>query len=428
MSGLKPCGAHIFHASCWTILSRQLEENIDLDKLFDICNDVAPSGRNASYEDMSISRLMLMTFITDLPTEMAESRHIYPLEQPDIRNLQGIRDRSNFQLTEIQLGASQDNLISEDDCFRSLPPELRSMIVNKLTTLEFFNLREVSRSMGEDFEDQLFWKTRFLPCGERGFLNSLLTEPQYEPKEGSQASKPTDWRLIYRSSAKLGVRDAHIWELRRRWHNNRWLSERYSMTKASDEEIRSHGSLFCERKWKTLSLTPRCDRVRSQVQAPGRGVCGKCAMTHIPSVQAVPLDTSVSSLVVYVLRESYYTNVTGIGLLEKGRGEPSLILGYRIPDQYVLIDIDGKELRGFNIFAGRHAIYAIQAVFRFGCSKWAGNQNGSRKCQQIRAKNPLYDKYRDTPRFVRLTTKNRIQALSAKLDYCKLIELGISKD
>ncbi|CAG7929023.1 unnamed protein product [Penicillium olsonii] len=371
---------------------------------------------------------MSMTFITDTPSERAQSRHTYPLKRPDIRNLQGIRDRSNSQLTEIQLEAGQDYLISEDDCFRLLPPELRSMIANKLTTLEFFNLREVSRSMKEVFEDQLFWKTRLLPCGERGFLNSLLTEPQYERREGFQASKPTDWRSIYRSSARLGVRDAHVWELRRRWHNNRWLGERYSMTKASDEEIRSHASLICERKWKTLSFTPRCDRVRSQIQAPGRGVCGKCAMTHIPSVQAVPLDTSVSSLVIYVLRESYYTNVTGIGLLEKGRGEPSLILGYRIPDQCVLIDIDGKELRGFNIFAGRHAIYALQAVFRFGCSKWVGNQDGSRKCQQIRAKNPPYDRYRDTPRFMRLTTKNRIRALSAKLDYCKLIELGISKD
>lgn len=40
-----PSQAHIFHESCWIILSRQLEEDPDLDKLFQVCKDIAPSGR-----------------------------------------------------------------------------------------------------------------------------------------------------------------------------------------------------------------------------------------------------------------------------------------------------------------------------------------------------------------------------------------------
>lgn len=47
MSCLKPSAAHIFHESCWILLSRQLEEDLDLDKFFEVCKDVAPSGRNA---------------------------------------------------------------------------------------------------------------------------------------------------------------------------------------------------------------------------------------------------------------------------------------------------------------------------------------------------------------------------------------------
>ncbi len=59
MSCLKPSKAHIFHESCWIILSRQLEEDLDLDKFFEVCKDVAPSGRNISCEQVAFPTSML---------------------------------------------------------------------------------------------------------------------------------------------------------------------------------------------------------------------------------------------------------------------------------------------------------------------------------------------------------------------------------
>jgi hypothetical protein len=59
MSCLKPIKAHIFHESCWIILSRQLEEDLDLDKFFEGCKDVAGSGRNTLCEQVAFLTSML---------------------------------------------------------------------------------------------------------------------------------------------------------------------------------------------------------------------------------------------------------------------------------------------------------------------------------------------------------------------------------
>lgn len=329
-----------------------------------------------------------------------DAEHTYPLKRPTLR---GVLAKNRVRIPQMQTGAGQDYLFSETDCFRLLPLEIRTLVASNLSTSEFFNLRQVSRSMAEVFGDQQFWKTRFLPSGERGFLNSLLTY---------RASQPRNWRLTYRCSANLDVCDGHLFEFRRRWHNSRWLGERYIMTKASDEEIRSHSSLIREMSWQGLSLKVRCDRLCNQGHR--RNKCSRCMMEHAPSIQAVPLNKSVLSLAVYVLREAYHTYITGLGLLERDFGEPSLILGYRIPDQDV--NIDGKQLMGFNIIAGDHAIYAIQAVFRRGSSRWVGNQEGSKRCQWITGIHTHLNTHRDAPRLVRLTTQKGVQALSGKLD------------
>lgn len=338
-------------------------------------------------------------------------KHIYPLKRPIIQSLLA---KNRPRLPQIQIRLGQAYLFSETDCFRLLPLEIRTLVASNLSTLEFFSLRQVSWSMAEVFGDRLFWRTRFLPCGDRGFLNALLTEAQGDKSPKYQASNQRDWRLIYRCSVNLDVPNCHLSELRRRWHNNRWLGERYTMTKASDEEIRSHSSLINEMSWQGVSLKFRCDRRRGQGHDENK--CSRCMMEHAPSVQAVPLKKSVLSLAVYVLHEAYHTYITGLGLLERDFGEPSLILGYRIPDQYILINIYGKQLMGFNIIAGRHAIYAIQAVFKGGSSRWVGNQGGSKRCGWITGQRVHWNTHHDAPKLVRLATEKGVQALSGKLD------------
>lgn len=325
-----------------------------------------------------------------------------------------IKARSRARLPRIEPETRQEIVFNGTDCFQSLPLEIRTLIASSLSTSDFLILRQISRSMAEVFGDRQFWRTRFLPDGERGFLNSLLTEVQ-----GSKRQR--DWRLIYRCSANLNLDDGHLFEFRRRWHNNRWLGDRYRMTKASVEDIRRHKNLLRENSWQRVSLRVRCHR-----QRPGSGVvdtkkCPKCWMKHVPITQAVPLNKSVLTLVVYVLREAYHTYITGLGLLERDSiGEPSLILGYRIPDQYALVNIQDKKLIGFNMIAGDSGIYAIQAIFRGSSSRWIGNQDGCKRYQWYNGlAHTEVNTHRDTPRLVRLITDKGVQALSGKFDVSK---------
>lgn len=46
MQAKQPPKAFLFHESCWFILNQQFEgDDIDLDRLFEVCKDIPPSGR-----------------------------------------------------------------------------------------------------------------------------------------------------------------------------------------------------------------------------------------------------------------------------------------------------------------------------------------------------------------------------------------------
>jgi hypothetical protein len=82
-----------------------------------------------------------------------DAQHTYPLKRPIVRDLLA---KNRSKLPQIQIEVEQDYLFSENDCFRILPLELRTLVASNLSTSEFFSLRQVSRSMAEVFEDRLF--------------------------------------------------------------------------------------------------------------------------------------------------------------------------------------------------------------------------------------------------------------------------------
>jgi len=225
--------------------------------------------------------------------------------------------------------------------------------------------------MGEVFGDQTFWKSRFIPSGDRGFLTSLLEAcPIGNENEKNQGRYDRDWRSIYRCTAKIGRKDGHLFEFRQQWQNNRWLKERYTMTNTI-QEIESYNKLLSEMSWKGFSIRPSCDR--AEHQGTRVDLCRYCGMEHIPLKQAVPLSDTVVSIEVYLLREGSETYITGLGLVEGGTGNQRLILGYRIPDQYMVIDLDGKRLMGLNVMTRTYGICTIQPIFEDGLGRCAGD-------------------------------------------------------
>jgi hypothetical protein len=45
MQARQPPKAFLIHESCWFLLTQQFEEGIDLDRLFEVCKEIPPSGR-----------------------------------------------------------------------------------------------------------------------------------------------------------------------------------------------------------------------------------------------------------------------------------------------------------------------------------------------------------------------------------------------
>lgn len=227
--------------------------------------------------------------------------------------------------------------------------------------------------MGEVFGDQMFWKSRFIPSGDRGFLTSLFRAPSTSNgDQNDQQPNNRDWRSIYRCTAKIGVEDGHLFEFRRQWQHNRWIRERYTMTK--DSEVTAYyNNMPNAWSWKSVSVDFKCDRFENQ--GTGIAVCHDCKMEHIPLEQAAPLGDTVVGIEVYILHELDRAFVTGFGLIEGGTVNQRLIFGYRVPGRYMVIDLDGRRLMGLHVAAARFGIRAVQPIFEDGLGRWAGDLN-----------------------------------------------------
>lgn len=306
--------------------------------------------------------------VADLVGRVTPSeQHTFPLKIPEIQDLLEARSRRNFPRI-LKKSKRKPHFAFETDCFRRLPLEIRTEIATHLSTSEFFTLRLSSRSMGEVFDNRTFWRSRFIPPRERGFLTSLL--------KSNQGSDYRDWRLIYRCTAKIQKKDGHLFEFREQWQNNLWLSERYKMTTDS-EEIDSYNHLLSEMSWIRAPAPHSPPRICDVASWQGTRVdlCGLCGTEHISLEQAVPLSNTIVSLEVYILQQGDEAYLTGLGLMMRGIGSRRLILGYRIPSHYTVIDLDGKRLMGLMVADGIHGIRAIQPIFEDGPGRWAGDSN-----------------------------------------------------
>lgn len=175
------------------------------------------------------------------------------------------------------------------------------------------------------------------------------------------------------------------------------------MIKASEEVVASHSSLIDELSWQTISTGIRCDRnIR---QGTDKTLCPRCWMEHIPFVQAVPLNDSVTSLAISILPEGDDTYITGVNLMDDS-GESRLTLGYWMPGMTAIVNLGEKRLKGFNIVSGEVGIHAMRAIFDdLTYSNWAGQEEG------------------DTFQSRELLLDRSIQAFAAKFDVSQL-DLG----
>ncbi|CRL29030.1 Cyclin-like F-box [Penicillium camemberti] len=335
MQATQPPKTFLIHESCWFLLVQQFEgEDIDLDRLFEVCKEIPPSGRG---DLLAHGGSLQMRY------------RFHPSKRPIIKGLQEAAKQFPKMPNTANNSDSKSSVVLHPDGFGNLPIEIRLQIATYLPTVDFLSLRQSSRAMVVIFEFQSFWKSRFSVNGDRGVLNCLLTDPR---KHESR-----DWRLIYRCTANIDRSHEHLWAAQRLWRNNRWLRERYSMIRASNEQIFSNLGLFDELCRKEVSSGLRCDRDGLKLKKME--------------------EFSIVGLGVSIIREGTETYVAGLDLLNTDPKRPNLILGYRLPGQSVTINLYGEQLIGFAAIVGEAGIHAIRPIFNKNITtSWIGLPNG----------------------------------------------------
>ena len=270
--------------------------------------------------------------------------------------------------------------------FERIPLEIRLEIAAYLPTVDFLNLRLCSRAMADIFEEQTFWKTRFFIHGDRGYL-AFLTE-------GIQCAE--DWRLIYRCTHKFLKPNTELRARRQHWRQNRWLRNACIMTRGQN--------LLLSRvdiEWQKAASGMNCGR---NTMRSINHKCQRCYGKHSPLTQSVPFSRAVVGLAISLLPDLRSdadlgeTFIAGLELIYPS-DTPNTVLGYRLPGNQIMIDLQERPLRGFQLIIEKGGVRAILPLF--SANDWIGKPfvgfNGS--CS-----------------LVRISTDNEILALSADFD------------
>ncbi|KGO45450.1 hypothetical protein PEX1_094350 [Penicillium expansum] len=277
--------------------------------------------------------------------------------------------------------------------FEWIPLEIRLEIAAYLSTVDFLNLRLCSRAMADIFEDETFWKTRFFVYGDRGYL-AFLTE-------GIQRAR--DWRLIYRCTHDSSKLHPELRIRRQYWQHNRWLRDVYMMTRKQNPPLQAQVDNKKSLQWQKAAGQMICPReVRRLMSGANSKLCPTCRTKHEALTQSVPFSKDVVGLAISVLSDpcsdpdSPHTFVAGLELIYPS-DMPNTVLGYRLPSNQIMINLQERPLRGFEVMLGEGGVRAILPVFS-KMNDWIGK--------------PV-DEFCGP---MRLTTDNEILALSVEFD------------
>lgn len=282
--------------------------------------------------------------------------------------------------------------------FEWIPLEIRLEIATYLSTVDFLNLRLCSRAMADIFEDQAFWKTRFFIRGDRGYL-AFLTE-------GIQHAR--DWRLIYRCTHSLSKLHPWLSTRRQHWRRDLWLKDVCIMTREQNLRLYTQLGNTESLQWQKAAGKISCHRAfhRGLLKRANRKLCEKCFAKHEPLTQSVPFSRDVVGLAISVLSDprsdpdSPLTFIAGLELIYPS-DMPNTVLGYRLPGNRIMIDLQERPLRGFEVMIGEGGVRAILPLFDT-MSNWIGKR--------------VDGKQQDFCRPVRISTDNEILGLSVDFD------------
>ncbi|OJJ01277.1 hypothetical protein ASPVEDRAFT_82801 [Aspergillus versicolor CBS 583.65] len=193
-----PGGSYfILHERCWQY-AWEYFGHIRLETFYDVLRDVPPPPE-PSYANSNDCYPCLTRSLSEIV------KYAKPLPVPSATVKARMETRSSH------------------DPFRHLPIELREYIGIQLDTGDFFNLRNASRAMSVIFHDNCFWRSRFQPENDRGWL----LEWEWDDNNSNE-TRQVDWRQLYHATSNIGAKFDTTMRVREVLH---WIEDKINAGK-----------------------------------------------------------------------------------------------------------------------------------------------------------------------------------------------------
>lgn len=247
------------------------------------------------------------------------------------------------------------------DLFSQLPQELRSAIAAYLPTADFLNGRLALRGLGEIFDSQQFWATRFLGhVAERSWFFE-----SYQP-----FGHTPDWRFLYKhtSDAHLsqsgGMRNRRrVWELALRLKTVLSLNP---LDRLPTFEDATQGG---NAEW----ITAQADICSPPPEEPHKAFLRGCRVLHRQRVLLPSQENhrNIGLSFVHIGEHSYLS-----GLRFESGNDEAVQVGYRASAEQIF-DLGSKTLTGIRLAIGRRGIQCLQFVTdgSSDCARWFGRSD-----------------------------------------------------
>lgn len=400
----------LFHDSCWCVLERAFHpEPVPLDRLYEVClsmpKPLATSCINWGHDYGGLHYWQKKPYF---PWDVVEEPGVYSMEDlkdsvsgdseasrvwveryglPPPREEDSDDDSGDDEWTDPTLREStvisdpyhvnELHLILQEqpkppptrhvpyvltnaktDLFSQLPQELRAAIATHLPTTDFLNGRLALRGLGDIFDSQQFWSTRFLGHGaERSWL--------FESHNPSDFTR--DWRFLYKhtSDAHLsqsgGIRNRkRVWALAMR------LTTVLSLSPLDRLPPFRHATEGRNTEW----TSAQADICNPPPGEPHKGFVRGCRILHRQRIllQSPERNGKIGLSFVQLGEHSYLSGLR----LESGSGEVVQV-GYRALTEQIF-ELGSRKLTGIRLAIGPRGIQCLQFVTDGGsdCSRWFG--------------------------------------------------------
>jgi hypothetical protein len=255
-----------------------------------------------------------------------------------------------------------------NDTFAALPPEIRHEVAQYLPTVDFYNLRLASRSMGQLFFDSTFWATRFEVDGERGFLSCL------KQKRLGEHAEINDWQAIYSCSSAARL----SWRLMLRndfWRRYQWFKDVTTMSIQPDQSDINQKSLG-DWHWREVQGHLRCDEDLPLRPYPDYAKVLRTYGVFIPH--------GLAAIVVSLIKEESTTYITGLRFLS---AYSAASLGYISSGSPIIHT--SADFSGFMLAVSENGIHALKVLPSEGTSSWIGNPVACSITRRLALQNPV---------------------------------------